>query len=492
MFDIDQIGEVKTTAQLCAAYKETYDNNEKVSAVYIAEARMRLKGVARELGCLSELNELANALDGEFADTERAWIKEVEEYAERNGYGRIANTSGNYGLMMMCSPRFKNVRLNELTGLPEVTKGGKITPWRDTDDSLARTEFETEFKIHSLLKYNDAMNSYLDMHRYHPIKEVVEAIQWDGAERIEMLLHNCLGVEDTPYTREVSRLIFAGGINRLYKPGCKFDDMPVLIGKQGAGKSTFVRWLAMRDDFFTELRTIDGKEGAEVIRGAWIVEVSELLALTRTKEQEAVKAYLSTLKDTYRPAYARHVVEQPRSCIFIGTSNRKQFITDKTGGRRFYPVTCGQTGYDLFRHEGEIREYIRQCWAEAYAKLNTPFMGAYAKEDIKTEIENAQASATEDDYRVGMIETYLDKCERNGIDKICFGMLWEEALGNVYRNPERADQTQIGLIMNSMDGWVRRDWKNKFGKFGMQRYWQKQKKGGYAPTYSTPNDDIPF
>jgi len=143
--------------------------------------------------------------------------------------------------------------------------------------------------------------------------------------------------------------------------------MPVLIGKQGGGKSTFVRWLAMEDRFFTELRTIEGKEGLEAINGAWIVEVSELLALTRTKEQEAVKAYLSTLVDKYRPAYGRNIVEQPRSCVFIGTSNRAQFIVDKTGGRRFYPVECVRTGYDLFRRETEIREYIQQCWAEAYA-----------------------------------------------------------------------------------------------------------------------------
>lgn len=493
MFDIDNVSKVQSMAQLCDAYKETYSNEEKVSSVYVAEVRMRLKDVARKMGCLSELNELAQALDEEFADTERAWVKEVQNFAERNGRGMIASTSGNYGLMMMLAPRFANLRLNELTGLAEVTENGRTRLWRDADDSLARTEFETEFGIHNLLKYNDGMNSFLSRKSYHPIKDKIEAIKWDGVDRISMLLHNCLEVEDTPYTREVSRLIFAGGINRLYRPGCKFDDMPVLIGKQGAGKSTFVRWLAMDDDYFTELRTIDGKDGMEAIRGAWIVEVSELLALTRVKEQEAVKAYLSTLKDKYRPAYARNVVEQPRSCIFIGTSNRQEFIVDKTGGRRFYPVTCRRSGYDLFDHEAEIREYIRQCWGEAYAKLRTPFMAAYADARLRSEIEEAQEGATEDDYRVGVIEAYLEKCDRTDVDKVCFGMLWEEALGNEYKKPERADQTQIGLIMGRVEGWERTKWKKSFGKYGKQRGWERQRlKERYEATYNTPNDDIPF
>ena len=115
--------------------------------------------------------------------------------------------------------------------------------------------------------------------------------------------------------------------------------MPVLIGtKQGEGKSTLVRWLAMKDDYFTEVTEIEGQKGMEAVEGAWICEMGELLALTKAREIEAVKSYLTRLADRYRRPFDRRVTDHKRQCIFIGTTNKEQFLTDKTGNRRFYPV----------------------------------------------------------------------------------------------------------------------------------------------------------
>jgi predicted P-loop ATPase len=300
-----------------------------------------------------------------------------------------------------------------------------------------------------------------------------------------------MGVEDSDYTREVSRLIFAGGIHRLYNPGCKFEDMPVLVGGQGAGKSSFVRFLAIEDRFFTELTTIDGKEGSEGVEGAWIVEVSELLALTKTKEQEAVKAYLSRLVDKYRPAYGRHIVERKRTCAFIGTTNREQFITDKTGGRRFYPVRCRNTGYDLFDHEEECREYIKQCWAEAYHKMHSDFMNPYATRSVKPQIEVAQESAMEEDFRIGMVQNWLDK---HAPENVCGGMIWENALHRELSHFTKADQTQIGLIMNNnVTGWdkCKPGQMKTFERYGRQRFWVRSKEVVH-PIEPMPNDFTPF
>jgi hypothetical protein len=152
-----------------------------------------------------------------------------------------------------------------------------------------------------------------------------------------------------------------------------------------------------------------------------------------------------------------------------------------------------RTGYDLFRREDEIREYIRMCWAEAYAKLDTPFMAAYANEAVKGEIEKAQEGAAEDDYRVGMIETYLEKCVAEGKMRVCFGVIWECGLENESKRAERADQTQIGLIMNGMQNWERKEWKADFGRFGKQRFWKYiPSKPLFDATFTTSNDDIPF
>ena len=488
MYDINAVDGIQSIRQLFAAYEETYNNEENVSSAYVFEVRATLKSLAPKFNCVKEFDDFAAELDRSFDD--KTWVRELYASAELTNTGGLRCTTDNFLCIMRHDPAYRNIKYNELTGMPETVKGGKVVAWTDADDAASRCYIEKEYKIYSRPKHDEAIELLLCSRSYHPIKQKIESTVWDGQERIAMLLHNCLDIEDTPYTREVSRLIFAGGINRLYRPGCKFDDMPVLIGKQGGGKSTFVRWLAMDDKFFTELKTIEGKEGAEAVNGAWIVEVSELLALTKTKEQEAVKAYLSTLVDKYRPAYAKRSIVQPRTCVFVGTTNRDTFISDKTGGRRFYPVTCVRTGYDLFRREEEVRGYIEQCWAEAYAKIDTPFMAAYAFEVIRPDIEAEQAKATEDDYRVGMIERYLETC---GHTKICFGQLWESALEYGSKMPERADQTQIGLIMRSMEGWERCDWKNDFGKYGKQKFWRKKPpRLADEVTFTTSNDDIPF
>lgn len=307
---------------------------------------------------------------------------------------------------------------------------------------------------------------------YHPIKNIIEAETWDGMERISTFLTKWTKCEDTPYTREVSRLIFAGGINRLYRPGCKFDDMVVLIGtKQGEGKSTFVRWLALRDEFFREVNEFEGQKGIEAVEGGWICEVGELLALTKVKEQEAVKSYLTRLVDTYRKPFERRVTEQKRQCIFIGTTNKEQFLTDKTGNRRFYPVKVNQSGYDLFDHEAEIKADILQCWAEAKAKLGTKEMQPYADRNLTEEIRKHQDKAMEDDYREGLISDYLeDKTE------ICVLELWQEALGNRYNKPTKKDSNEIGLIMQSVDGWEKARKAIRTKEYGVQKVWVRKHK----------------
>lgn len=450
---------------------------------------MKLKRVAMNLGCLDEACELIDHYSRDFKKCN--YTEKILQNCTLDRAGRPLNSTENYMAIMSFDPAYAKLQLNEMSMRYEIVDSdGKIHPWTDANDAASRAHIEKEYGIWSVKKHDDALQCIFNMRRYHPIKQVIESLEWDGVSRIPMLLTKWMGAEDSEYTREVSRLIFAGGIQRLYHPGCKFEDMPVLIGGQGAGKSSFVRFLAIEDRFFTELTTIDSKDGMEGIEGAWIVEVSELLALTKTKEQEAVKAYLSRLVDKYRPAYGRHVVERPRTCTFIGTTNREQFITDKTGGRRFYPIHCTNTGYNLFDHEQECRDYIRQCWAEAYAKRDTPYMAAFADRNIKPQMEEKQEAASEDDMRVGLIQKFLD--DYSG-QYVCVGMLWEEALHNSFSQPERADQTQIGLIMQNIAGWERSNYRRDFGRYGKQRHWRRVKPGKQpAATYETTNDDVPF
>ena len=154
------------------------------------------------------------------------------------------------------------LRLNEMTGKPERWHKTRKSwrEWTDADESDMRAYFESNYGMYSQAKLSDALAVYFQNHKVNPLIKILEGLQWDGKPRVEQFLHDVMKAEDTAYIRECSRLIFAGGIHRAYEPGCKFDDMIVLIGGQSAGKSTIVRWLNMDDTFFREIKTIAGKE----------------------------------------------------------------------------------------------------------------------------------------------------------------------------------------------------------------------------------------
>lgn len=476
--------------ELTEAVKATFDADLPVSPEYILSTRIKLKALAKEMGCFDEVCSLMDEYSITFKHNN--YQNDIARKCSTNRRGDILCTSENFIIIMENDPVYANLRLNELSMRQEtIGSDGKTRLWSDADDAASRAYIEREYGIHSVQKHSDALSCVFTSRKYHPIKQEIESIKWDGTDRICNILSRWLKADDTEYTREVARLIFAGGIHRLYNPGCKFDDMAVLIGKQGEGKSSFVRFLAIEDRFFKEVKTIEGKEGLEAIEGAWIVELPELAALTKTKEQEAIKSYISCQVDNYRPAYGRHTVERRRTCAFIGTSNREQFIADKTGGRRFYPVICNNSGYDLFDHEEECRTYIKQCWAEALHKINTPYMNPYPTREVKPLIDQVQELAMEEDYRIGMIQNWLDK---SAPDAVCGGMVWEEALHQDLSRFSKADQSQIGLIMNNnVTGWKRckPGQMRTFPKYGRQRFWTREEKTA-QPTYDTPNDFTPF
>ena len=295
----------------------------------------------------------------------------------------------------------------------------------------------------------------------------MNTLVWDGQSRIDGFLRRWIRCEDNLYTREVSRLIFAGGIHRLYDPGCKFDLMPVLIGThQGEGKSTLVRMLAMRDEWFTEVTEFEGPRSVEGLEGAWICEVSELLALTKTKETEAVKAFLSRQKDRHRTPYDKRPEDRPRQCIMIGTTNKERFLTDATGNRRFLPVKVNQSGYDIFDRLDALREDIRLCWAEAKSLYDRGAIPPYLSRELADTARGEQQNATEEDYRIGMITEYL-----RGKTKTCIIDLWTRALDNMYAKPTRKDSNDIALILQNLDGWQRDRNGSTFPPYGYQQTW---------------------
>ena len=365
------------------------------------------------------------------------------------------------------------LRLNEMTGKPEFLRNGEWREWTDAEESRMRAYFESTYSMYSQNKLTDALLIYFQNNRVNPLLDILNALEWDGKPRVEHFLHDIMKCEDSDYIRECSRLIFAGGIHRAYRPGCKFDDMIVLIGGQGAGKSTIVRWLNIEDQFYQDIKTIAGKEGIEAIRGVWIGEVSELMAMTRVKEAEAVKAYITSQKDSYRPPYQKNVQTIPRRCVFIGTTNNPQFLTDKTGNRRFYPVKCQSDGYKLLDNEKPVREYIRQAWAEAVHLYKEGKLQPFARKEVLEQIRAAQEAAMEDDWRIGQIEQYLTDTKRAPNSTVSVIEIWHRALNNPEEiKPTRKDSIEITQIITNIPGWVACE-KPAYTTWGRQRVFRK-------------------
>ena len=362
------------------------------------------------------------------------------------------------------------VRFNELSMSAENARTGKI--WNEHDDSLVKAYIEQTYGVRNNECYYDAFNIVCHKNTYNPIKLLLEKNKWDGKPRIETILQKYLKCKDDEYTKEVARLIFSGGIARLYNSGCKFDFMPIFRGQQGSGKSSFIRWLALNDSWFKEVGDIDGQEGKEALDGAWICEISELLALTKSKEVEAVKSFITRQNDNYRKPYERRVTDNPRKCIFIGTTNRSQFLTDKTGNRRFLPIETYCNGYELYEHEQECRQDILQCWLEAKYNFDNNNYSLVANKEILDQIKENQNKYVEDDWRIGVIEDYIkDK------DRTCVKDIWD----NAFKYSEKAiTKKDCNDIVAIFDSEFTEDWEKsssiRFALYGRQRGWIKKLK----------------
>ncbi len=250
---------------------------------------------------------------------------------------------------------------------------------------------------------------------FHPIREYLDRVAWDGVERIDRLFVDYLGSDDNIYTRQVARLMMVAAVARVFEPGCKWDHAVILEGVQGVGKSTFIRILGRNWSVELDGNFHDPKDMVEKLQGGWIVELPELSGFSKADVQ-SIKAFVSRQFDKVRLAYEARAQEFPRQSILIGSTNDREYLRDATGGRRFLPIECHVTAIDNARFRKEVDQY----WAEAmavYRRMHAELESAsdglplYLTGDalgLAADLQESRRVETAEDGLVGRIASWLD------------------------------------------------------------------------------------
>lgn len=360
--------------------------------------------------------------------------------------------------------------------------------WTTNDDYflalwLAQHERIT-FKSESTLVAGVAMAAYSA--RYHPVMQYLDALApWDAVPRLRHWLPECLGAEESEYTSLVGSWFVMGMVRRIRHPGCQHDYMIVLEGLQGKKKSTALRTLAVRDEWFADTPVRLGTSDALLtLAGKWVYEIAEMDSFSRA-ETTAVKGYITSRSDRVREPYARRFVDRPRSGVLVGSTNQAEYFKDPTGARRFWPVACDGE-IDLAR----LEQWRDQLFAEAMVRLGSA--DAESRRCWPTRAEEEQYLVPQQEKReivdpwFDRLAVWLDSKANYGetglevreVDRFtafelltkCLNVPMDRIDGN------RQMSTRVGQIMHKL-GWMR----DREPKPPRVWFYQRPKDGPSAP-----------
>lgn len=374
-----------------------------------------------------------------------------EDWPERllRKKGEISPCLANAELVLSCMREWRGViaydEFAEKTvfrsALPCAPRGADQGEWSDHLDAMAaiwlQRAWGVEFSPTTVLQ---AVEVIARQNRFHPVREALAALPpWDGVRRNGDWLSDYLGVEKTEYTALVGAFFLRGMIKRVMEPGCKFDYCLVLEGEQGKGKSTVARILSWKWFGDTDL-DLNNKDALLALPGHWVYEIAELGSLMKAEERKQ-KSFLSRQEDEYRPPYGKRLMKVPRQSVFIGTTNEEEYLKDATGGRRFWPVMCG----DELNLEG-LRAALEQMLAEALADYQ-------AGERCWPSPEEQQRLFNPEQAKRGMPEPFEDYLAKWVKDQVAPFSMADVASGPLGLTPDKltpAVVTRIGITLRKL------------------------------------------
>ncbi|MBE5927306.1 MAG: hypothetical protein E7270_10130 [Lachnospiraceae bacterium] len=382
-------------------------------------------------------------------DSKEQWIKNLE----KDMRGNVVASMNNFACIIKNDLSLKDIVFDEMKQGVEVL--GKVPwhcmrqGWTSIDQSCLELYIEREYGIYAPIKCREALYAVLNSERrHHPIKEYLNKLKWDGVSRVDNLLIDYLGAENSKYVRSVTRKTLVAAISRVYNPGIKFDNILVLCGPQGIGKSTLFSKLGV--NWYSDsmgISDMKDKTASEKLQGIWIMELGELAGLKKV-DVETVKSFLSRTCDRYRPTYGQFVENHPRTGIIVGTTNSKDgFLRDITGNRRFWPVILSGKSNNSIWNIGDLD--IEQIWAEAYIRY-IEGESLCLDGDIEKEALIQQCNAMETDPRQGIIEDYL---EINKKERVCLMEIWCECLFKERQDMKKRDAYELEGILKQIGNW---------------------------------------
>lgn len=452
------------------------------------------------------IKEKVTEAQEDFKEVDLKWLEKLEVTSK----GAIKNNYSNIKIIIE-----NDLNLKDKIVYDEFSNKSKVIgnlPWGRSDikSSLQDSDYmsmciyieETYGVTVSDERLRKILMANIQSKAINPPKEYLNSLSWDGVNRIDTLLIDYFGAEDTEYTRIVTRKWLCGAVARIFVPGIKFDYMLVLIGDQGVGKSTFFKKLG-KSWFTDSIQDVEGNQAIEKTIGSWIIEFGELQAFSKA-ESNAIKRYISATEDKTRLAFERSTGYFKRQCVFAGTTNDEEFLKDDTGNRRFWPVNFKGKKIRKLLDSDDFENSIDQIWAEAVYRWKELKEPLFLNKEQEKLAEEQQATHRIKDVRQGLIEEYLEKrlpidwdkrdiyARRNFInnefgaeelsvessilrDKVCILEIWVECFEKNRNDIKKSDSNLIASIMSDIKNWEKSNKSYRFKIYGVQKAYIRKK-----------------